>query len=136
VLTSATKLRNPYLPAWRGRESLWALTLGWSSTTTTRPFYPRKFSPLMLSRTTHSAIAWAQTSSPEEYEVITHWPGQSGKDWGKVPSDICYTTNRPASNSTSGQALSLSPTPSVSSESNIPRSESMSSEGVALEFKW
>ncbi|PUU79590.1 hypothetical protein B9Z19DRAFT_979106 [Tuber borchii] len=57
--------------------------------------------------TTHSAIAWAQTSSPEEYEVITHWPGQSGKDWGKVPSDICYTTNRPASNSTSGQAPSL-----------------------------
>jgi len=90
----------------------------------------------MPSRTTHSAIAWAQTSSPEEYEVITHWPGQSGKDWGKVPSDICYTTSRPASNPTSAPAPSPSPTPSVNSESNIPRSESASSESVALEFKW
>jgi hypothetical protein len=24
--------------------------------------------------------------------VITQWPGQSGKDWGKVPSDISYNT--------------------------------------------
>ena len=41
--------------------------------------------------TTHSAVAWALTSSPEEYEVITTWPGQAGKDWGKVPSDVSYT---------------------------------------------
>ncbi|KAI5791964.1 hypothetical protein EDC01DRAFT_788326 [Geopyxis carbonaria] len=40
--------------------------------------------------TTHSAVAWAHTSTPEEYEVITQWPGQSGNDWGKVPSDIAY----------------------------------------------
>ncbi|KAG0136910.1 hypothetical protein HOY82DRAFT_549029 [Tuber indicum] len=86
--------------------------------------------------TTHSAIAWAQTSSPEEYEVITQWPGQSGKDWGKVPSDISYTTNRPASNPAPGSAPSPSPTPSVNSESNIPRPESTSSEAAALGFKW
>ncbi|KAF8247626.1 actin-like ATPase domain-containing protein [Wilcoxina mikolae CBS 423.85] len=43
--------------------------------------------------TTHSAIAWAHTSTPDEYEVITQWPGQSGKDWGKVPSDISYNTS-------------------------------------------
>ncbi|RPB00669.1 hypothetical protein L873DRAFT_1827566 [Choiromyces venosus 120613-1] len=86
--------------------------------------------------TTHSAIAWAQTSSPEEYEVITHWPGQSGKDWGKVPSDISYTTSRPASNPTPAPVPSPSPTPSVNSESNIPRPESTSSETAALGFKW
>jgi len=43
--------------------------------------------------TTHSAVAWALTSSPDEYEVITTWPGQVGKDWGKVPSDISYTVS-------------------------------------------
>ncbi|KAF8465524.1 hypothetical protein BDZ91DRAFT_772210 [Kalaharituber pfeilii] len=43
--------------------------------------------------TTHSAVAWALTSSSEEYEVITTWPGQVGKDWGKVPSDISYTVS-------------------------------------------
>jgi hypothetical protein len=55
-------------------------------------------------RTTHSAIAWAHTSTPDEYEVITQWPGQSGKDWGKVPSDISYSAGR-------------SPTPSTGSAS-------------------
>lgn len=29
---------------------------------------------------------------PDDYEVISQWPGQSDKDWGKVPSDISYNT--------------------------------------------
>ncbi|TGZ83007.1 hypothetical protein EX30DRAFT_370046 [Ascodesmis nigricans] len=40
--------------------------------------------------TTHSAVAWAQTDAAEEYEVITNWPGMSGNDFGKVPSDVSY----------------------------------------------
>jgi hypothetical protein len=65
----------------------------------------------MLLRTTHSAIAWAHTSTPEEYEVITSWPGQSGKDCGKVPSDISYASSA-ASTSNLLSAYSLRP-PSV-----------------------
>ena len=59
--------------------------------------------------TTHSAVAWALTSSPDEYEVITTWPGQVGKDWGKVPSDISYTVSRSGS-SGSGESPNSSPT--------------------------
>lgn len=52
--------------------------------------------------TTHSAVAWALTSSPEDYEVITTWPGQVGKDWGKVPSDISYTVAENSSGDSGG----------------------------------
>lgn len=54
--------------------------------------------------TTHSAVAWALTSSPGEYEVITTWPGQVGKDWGKVPSDISYTVVGQSESSAVGSA--------------------------------
>ncbi|KAH0613556.1 uncharacterized protein H6S33_005442 [Morchella sextelata] len=83
--------------------------------------------------TTHSAVAWAQTSSPEEYEVITHWPGQTSKDWGKVPSDILYPAppiSRAASPNEVGSpklSASLSRPPSTGSEL-------ISS--TALGFKW
>jgi hypothetical protein len=63
--------------------------------------------------------------------VITQWPGQSGKDWGKVPSDISYNTGR-------------SPTPSTGStgESAVPissprNSDTLSSDDPgATSFKW
>lgn len=72
-------------------------------------------------RTTHSAIAWAHTSTPDEYEVITQWPGQSGKDWGKVPSDISYNTGRSPTPSTANPAASTS---------------SLAHDPDALAFRW
>lgn len=72
--------------------------------------------------TTHSAVAWALTSSPDEYEVITTWPGQLGKDWGKVPSDISYTDSE-VSGSGDGE-LSKSP----------PAAEGTAQEEIS--YKW
>lgn len=73
-------------------------------------------------------MAWAQTSSPEEYEVITHWPGQTSKDWGKVPSDICYNASSRATTPASelGSPIPGSPVRPTSTGGEIP----------SLGFKW
>ncbi|RPA76413.1 hypothetical protein BJ508DRAFT_331183 [Ascobolus immersus RN42] len=77
--------------------------------------------------TTHSAVAWAHTSTPDDYEVITQWPGQVGKDWGKVPSDISY---HPVRNSTTE--------PSSSSGDKLLASGNISTarDGSPLTYKW
>ena len=79
--------------------------------------------------TTHSAVAWALTSSPDEYEVITTWPGQVGKDWGKVPSDISYTV---VSQSESG---TVKPRTSAmgSAEDDLGADSALAGD---LEYKW
>lgn len=79
--------------------------------------------------TTHSAVAWALTSSPDEYEVITTWPGQVGKDWGKVPSDISYTVVGQSESSTV-----LPQSSAVGSATDVQGADSAPAGG--LEFKW
>ncbi|KAI5787710.1 hypothetical protein DFH27DRAFT_486901 [Peziza echinospora] len=75
--------------------------------------------------TTHSAVAWAQTSTPDEYEVITQWPGQVGKDWGKVPSDISYATS---SGSTVADNATSPPT--------LPDSSGTTTTTTTIGYKW
>ncbi|KAI5815866.1 hypothetical protein BZA77DRAFT_281349 [Pyronema omphalodes] len=86
--------------------------------------------------TTHSAIAWAHTSTPDEYEVITQWPGQSGKDWGKVPSDISYniTPSTPVHRS-SDTIDALNPRKHTSQDSNSINTPTSPAPDEPL-FKW